>query len=128
LVAVPNVENLPDTAPARKKRVGIRTKRVYPPEVHAFVESFREDFRDNVQADFEFKPEIPHAELAAAAALMRDSPPEQLQLEKAWIVNDKREDAGPKDFPGWAYVIRSVANWRDKREKIRNAMRREGVL
>jgi hypothetical protein len=130
LAVVPDVENPSETAPppARKKRVGIRRKREFPPEAHRFVESFREDFRDNVQADYEFRVPIPDSELAAAQALARDAPAEVLQTEKAWFLNDKRETVDGKGFPGWAFVIRSVANWRDKREKIRNAMRFDGVL
>lgn len=124
---VGDVEKSPD-APPRKKRVGIRTKREHPPEVHAFVKQFREDFLDNVQADFEFRDPIPPRELDEAAKLMREAPPAVLQAEKEWLMTDDREVSDPKQFPGWKWVIRSVANWRDKREKIRNGMRTAGAL
>lgn len=122
------VGNPPDPAPARRKRVGIRTKASFGLHVHAFVKQFREDFHDNVQADFEFRDPVPQSELVAAEGLLRDATREVLDVEKAWVMNDKRAAADANAFPGWALVIRSVANWRDKREKIRNAMRADGVL
>ena len=113
----------------KKKRTGIRRKKRpedYPAAVHDFVRQFREDFRDNVQADYDFG-ELAVSELRAASRLLKEATREQLSLEMRYFMADKR-DAGPGEFPGWALVILSVANWREKRDKIRASMLRDGVL
>lgn len=104
-----------------KKKIGLKRKKTFAPEVHEFVRKFREDFKDNVQRDYEWDSPTDH-ELNEARKLMAEASPQELQREKEWIMTDL-VDPPQGTWTGWAYVVRSVSGWRAKRVKIRNAMK-----
>lgn len=80
----------------------------------AVVQSFREDYVDNVDAEYKFKPHIPASEIRAAKAYLqsKDWPYPRMQNLKQHVMLDQRP--GQK-FPGFALQTRCFAKlWHNR--------------
>lgn len=92
----------------------------YADEVYAFVEAFRVDYHDNVDPEYEFKKPIPPAELDAARAFLNDKkwPADRIQRLKEAVMTDQQEPRPGSTWKGWAFEVRSVAKFREKRSDL----------
>lgn len=123
-----------DRIPAKRLKVGSRPPKGGHEGAVLLVKQFRQDYQETVQADFEFG-DISPAERRAAAKFLRDPAwtPARIHALKAFALTDQipeddwQHTPGRAPWKGWAWVIRSVANLWDKRDKLINHARARGI-
>lgn len=88
------------------------------------IQQFREDYHDNVDADYKFKLHVPAAEIKAAKSFLRDKdwPDTRLHELKVRVMLDDREPAPGKTWRGWATQVKSFAKLWEQRHELETTL------